>query len=87
MDPLQRRTVALAAYAVAAVLFLFFFARPLWDWAAWDSARGTLDLGIMRVTTRPPFPNDPRSVIVGLVLPIVLAATGRVLHGSRPPGR
>ncbi len=82
MDATQRRTVLLAAYAVATVLFVFFFGRQFWDWATWDQAKGTMDFGFMKITSRPPFPNDARSVFLGLVLPIVLGAAGRVLAGS-----
>ena len=82
MEREQRRVIALAAFGVAAILFVFFFARPFWDWAMWDKARGTLDLGLFKVTTRPPFPSDAKSVLVGLVLPVVLAAIGRVFGGS-----
>ncbi len=85
MQPEQRRAIAVAAYAIALILFLFFFVRPFWDWATWDRARGTLDLGLVRITTRPPFPGDARSVLVGLVLPVLLAAFGRVVgHRPRP---
>ena len=79
MDATQRRTIALAAWAVAAVLFVFFFGRAFWEWATWDRARGTVDFGFMKITSRPPFPNDVRSVLLGLVVPIVLAAAGRIV--------
>jgi len=79
MDATQKRTVALAAYAIALVLFLFFFGRPFWEWASWNEARGTLDLGIVKFTSRPPFPNDVRSVVLGLIAPIAIAAGGRVV--------
>lgn len=84
MDATQRRTISLAAYAVAVVLFVFFFARQAWDWATWDSAKGTVDFGFMKITSRPPFPNDARSVLLGLVTPIVVAAWGRVAGGGEP---
>jgi len=83
MDATQRRTVALALYAIALVLFVFFFGREAWDWATWNEQKNTLDLGFLKVSSRPPFPNDARSVLVGLVLPIVLAAGGRVLGRGR----
>ena len=79
MDRGQRRAVSVATYAVAAILFFFYFARPFWDWATWDRSRGTLDFGIVRITNRPPFPSDARSVLVGLVLPVILGAVGAVL--------
>ncbi len=85
MDATQRRTVSLAAYAVSLVLFVFFFGRQAWDWAAWDSSKGTVDFGFMKITSRPPFPNDVRSVMLGLVTPIVIAAFGRIV--GRNPGR
>ena len=82
MDATQRKTIALAAYAVALVLFLFFFARQAWAWATWNEAKNTIDLGIVKLSSRPPFPNDARGVLMGLIVPIVLAATGRVIgHG------
>ena len=89
MDATQRRTVSLAAYAVSLVLFVFFFGRQAWDWAAWDSAKGTVDFGFMKITSRPPFPNDLRSVMLGLVIPIVVAAFGRIVSGNagRAPER
>ena len=83
MDPGQRRVVALAAYAIAAVLSLVFFVRPFWDWATWDRSKGTLDLGILKVTTRPAFPDDARSILAGLVLPIALVAAGKVIAGGK----
>lgn len=79
MDATQRRTVELAAYAIALVLFLFFFGRGFWEWATWNEAKGTLDLGIVKFTSRPPFPNDVRSVVLGLIAPIAVAAGGRVI--------
>ena len=85
MDATQRQTLSLAAYAVAVVLFVFFFGRQFWDWASWDQSQGTMDLGFMKITSRPPFPNDARSVLLGLVTPIVLAAAARVM--GRGPGR
>lgn len=79
MDATQRRTIARAAYAVALVLFVFFFGRQLWQWAAWNESKGTLDLGFVKFSSRPPFPSDGRSVLLGLIAPIVLAAAGRVI--------
>ncbi len=83
MDHDQRRVIALAAYAIAAVLLLVYFAAPLWRWATWDSRHGTLDLGILKVTTRPEFPADGRAIGLGLVVPIALAAAGRVIERGR----
>ena len=83
MDRDQRRVIAVAAYAIAAILFVVYFGRGFWQWAMWDRSRGTLDFGILRVTTRPEFPADARSVFAGLVLPVVLAAVGRII--DRPP--
>lgn len=84
MDATQRRTVAMAAYAIALVLFLFFFGRQFWDWATWNEKQGTLDFGFMKITSRPPFPNDARSVLLGIIAPIVLAAGGRIFDA---PGK
>ena len=83
MDPSQKKVLALAAYAIALVLFVFFFGRGFWEWATWNSSKGTLDLGFLKVTTRPPFPDDAKSIVVGIVLPIVLLATGRVIEGGK----
>jgi hypothetical protein len=83
MDATQRRTVSLAAHAIALVLFVFFFGRQAWEWASWNEQKGTVDFGFMKITSRPPFPHDARSVLVGLVLPIVLAAAGRVVGRGR----
>ncbi len=83
MDPAQKRIVALAAYAIALVLFVFFFGRGFWEWATWNSSKGTLDLGFLKVTTRPRFPDDAKSIVVGIVLPIVLVATGRLIEGGK----
>jgi hypothetical protein len=84
MDEQQRRVIAYASFAVAAVLLVFFFLRPLWAWMTWDQAKGTLDFGFMKVSSRPSFPSDARSVVVGVVLPIVLGAVGRVMQvGNR----
>lgn len=84
MDATQRRTIALAAYAVALVLFAFFFGRPFWEWASWNESKGTIDLGIVKFTSRPPFPSDGRSVLLGLIAPIVVATIGRVIGQGRP---
>jgi hypothetical protein len=86
MDASQRRTLSLAAFAVAVVLFVFFFGRAFWEWASWSEAKGTLDFGLFKVSSRPPFPNDARSVLLGLVAPIVLVAWGRVVAARRPDG-
>ena len=80
MSPDQRRVVAVAAYVVAGILFVVYFGGPFWQWLTWDRSRGTLDLGILKVTTRPPFPSDAKGVIAGLVLPVMLAAFGRVFE-------
>lgn len=84
MDASQRKVVAAAFYLAAIVLLLFFFAQPAWEWATWREAKGTLDLGFVRITNRPPFPNDARGIGLGLLLPIALAAAGRVLELGRP---
>lgn len=85
MDATQRRTVAMAAYAIALVLFLFFFGRQFWEWATWNEKQGTLDFGFMKITSRPPFPSDARSVLLGIIAPIVLAAGGRVFDSPGKP--
>ena len=79
MDATQRRTVALAAYTIAVVLFMFFFGRQFWEWANWHDSKGTIDFGFLKITSRPPFPNDARSVLLGIITPIILAAGGRVI--------
>jgi len=85
MNESQRSVIALAAYVVALVLFVFFFGRAAWEWATWNASEGTFDFGILKVTTRPAFPNDARSVVVGLVIPVMVAAWGRVLQVSKKP--
>ena len=85
MNDTQRRMAALALYAIALVLFVFFFGRGFWEWATWNRSEGTFDFGIIKVTTRPAFPSDARSVVVGLILPIALAAAGRVLEAAKRP--
>ena len=82
MDAIQRRTVAMAAYAIAVILFVFFFGRQFWEWANWHDSKGTLDFGLFKISSRPPFPNDGRSVLLGLITPIVLAAGGRLIDRS-----
>ena len=79
MDATQRRTIALALFAIAVVLFVFFFGRQFWAWADWHEAKNTLDFGLFKITSRPPFPNDAKSVLLGLIVPIALAAGGRVI--------
>ena len=86
MDPQTRRVIAWTCFAVAAILFFFYFARPFWAWATWDEAKNTLDLGIVKFASRPAFPDDARAIFVGLVIPVVLAAIARLLPG-RPPAR
>ena len=83
MNNSQKRIVSLALYAVAIVLFVFFFGRQFLEWATWNREQGTLDLGIIKVSNRPPFPNDARSIVIGLILPIVLAATARVMETAK----
>ncbi len=85
MDATQRKTIALAAYAIAIVLFVFFFGRQFWEWASWKESKGTIDFGFLKITSRPEFPSDVKSVTLGLIAPIVLAATGRVIGGAAPP--
>jgi len=79
MDAGQRRTIEGAAFVIAIVLFVFFFAKQAWAWATWNEAKNTLDFGIFKVSNRPPFPNDVRSVMLGLIVPVVLATAGRVI--------
>jgi len=79
MNRSQRGVVASSAMLVAAILFGVYFAKPFWGWATWNEKEGTLDLGIMKISNRPRFPGDARAIGLGLVLPIVLAAAGRVL--------
>lgn len=90
MNRSQRGVVATATLLISIVLFVMFFLRPFWAWATWNEKEGTLDFGIMKITNRPPFPSDARGIGLGLVLPIVLAAAGRVLllsgRDERGPG-
>ena len=79
MDAGQRRTIEGAAFVIAIVLFVVFFARQAWAWATWNEAKNTLAFGILKISNRPPFPNDVRSVLLGLIVPILLAAAGRVI--------
>ncbi len=83
MDATQRRTLALAAYAIAAVLFLFFFFKPFWGWASYSDAKSSIDFGFVKFSSRPPFPSDAKSVFLGLITPILLAAGGRVFAQGR----
>jgi len=87
MDATQRRTIEGAAFLVAIVLFVFFFARQAWAWATYDEAKNTLDFGIVKFSSRPPFPNDVRAVVLGLIVPIALAAAGRVIGQGSGSGR
>jgi hypothetical protein len=88
MSTTQRRTIEGAMFLIAIVLFVFFFGRQAWQWMTWDEAKNTLDLGIVKFSSRPPFPNDARSVMLGLILPIAIAAVGRVLGpAGAPPTR
>ena len=86
MDATQRRTVARAAYAIAVVLFVFCFGRQFRAWASWHDSNGTLDLGFLKFTSRPPFPGDARSVTLGLITPILLGAVGRIVNPRRNAG-
>lgn len=79
MDPSQRRVIAGACFAIAGILFFYYFLRPFWAWASWDEAKNTLDLGIIRINSRPPFPSDARAIFAGLVAPIALVAVARIL--------
>jgi len=83
MEASQRRVIAIACYLVAAILFVSYFGRPFWEWATWRESQGSLDLGFLKITTRPLFPSDAKSVIVGLIAPVLLAAAGRIVEGGR----
>ncbi|MCE9627570.1 MAG: hypothetical protein K8R56_06620 [Candidatus Eisenbacteria bacterium] len=83
MDATQRRTLAMAAYAIAGILFVFFFARQFLSWATYDDAKNSIDFGIVKFSSRPPFPSDAKSVFLGLVTPILIAAGGRVFSQGR----
>jgi len=37
----------------------------------------------VKLSSRPPFPNDARGVLMGLIIPIVLVASGRVIGRGR----
>ena len=78
MNRSQRSVVALAAYVIAAVLFYSYFLTALWAWASWNEEEGTLNLGIVKLTNRPPFPTSRRAIGLGVVIPIVLVAAGRI---------
>jgi hypothetical protein len=83
MNSDQRRVITWACLAIALILFFFYFARPFWAWASWNESKNSLDLGFMKIGARPPFPSDARSVLVGLVLPVALAAVGRLTGGRK----
>ncbi len=83
MDAPQRRVIGTALSLIAVILFGFYFAKPLWAWMTWDPKQGSLDLGFVKFTTRPPFPNDAKSVGLGLVVPIVLIAAGRLAESRQ----
>jgi hypothetical protein len=85
MSATQRRTIEGAVFVIAIVLFVFFFGRQAWAWATWDEAKNTLDFGIVKISNRPAFPNDVRSVMLGLIVPIALAAAGRVIGQGGAP--
>jgi hypothetical protein len=86
MDATQRRTIEGGAFVIAIVLFVFFFGRQAWEWATWNEAKNTIDFGIVKFSTRPAFPGDVRSVVLGLIVPIALATAGRVIGGPRGGG-
>jgi hypothetical protein len=83
MEASQRRVISLAAYLVAAILFLFDFGRPLWEWATWNESRNTVDLGFVKISSRPAFPGDGRAIGLGLILPIVIGAGARAFEMGR----
>jgi hypothetical protein len=83
MDSSSRRTVQLALYAIAIVLFVIYFGRDFWDWATWSEKKDAIDLGIVKIGVRPPFPNEPRNVLLGLITPIVLFASGTIAGRGR----
>jgi hypothetical protein len=85
MQASQRQVIAGACYAVAAILCLFYFLRPFWAWVSWDEAKNTLDLGIVKFTNRPPFPNDAKAVFLGLIGPVLLVTIGRLSARERQP--
>lgn len=83
MEASQRKVIALALYLIAAVLFFFYFGQPFWEWATWSESRGTVDLGFVKISNRPAFPSDARAIGFGLLLPIAIAAGGRVFELGR----
>ena len=48
MDTSARRTLALAAFAIAIVLFVMYFGRGFWEWATWNESKNTVDFGIVK---------------------------------------
>jgi NhaP-type Na+/H+ or K+/H+ antiporter len=78
----QRRVIAGGCFAIAGILFIVFFMRPFWSWISWNEAKNTIDLGIVKFSNRPPFPNDARAVFLGLIGPVVLVTIGRVFSSK-----
>ena len=83
MDSSSRRTIQLALYAIAIVLFVIYFGRDFWAWATWSESKDAVDLGIIKFGVRPDFPSAPRQVFLGVVTPIVLFAIGTILGRGR----
>ncbi len=80
MNARQRDVVTLTCLALAAVLFVAFFFVGFVRWATWKPGH---DLLSQIIAIRPAFPNDGRSVGLGLVLPVLLAGAGLYLrHGA-----
>ncbi len=79
MNARQRDIVTLTCLALAAVLFVSFFLVGFLRWATWKPGH---DLLSQIVAVRPAFPNDARSVGLGLVLPVLLAGAGLYLRSG-----
>ena len=83
MDANQRKVIAAALVLIAIVLFIVYFGHPFWQWATWRETENTVDLGFLKINVRPPFPSDGRGIGLGLIVPIALAAMGRVFTLGR----
>ncbi|HVP15439.1 MAG TPA: hypothetical protein VMS88_07830 [Terriglobales bacterium] len=79
MNARQRDVVTLTCLTLAAVLFVAFFFVDLVRWAAWKPGH---DLLSQILAVRPRFPNDARSVVLGLVLPVLLVGAGLFLRSG-----
>jgi len=79
MNRPQRDIVALVSLVLAGVLLVTYFGVDFVRWLTW---RPPHDLFSQIIAVRPGFPNGWRNVVLGLILPVLLAGFGFYLRSG-----